>query len=340
MEFDTSGQEDLSVVSEPRAEYLHRPSDRRLGNESYYFDLVGEELRVMTRLGFQPYERRANAWFYVLYDGSVYWFREENIRIEDVFGLHVDAGGFEQSYEIVEPHERWRLTAAGTVEVADTVEGIFEGGERQGTLEAEIEFFDPVYPSLHMDMFMETQTHYEHVGHYGGTVTVDGEQVEVSGRGYRDHSWGWWRDWTPGKFGHVACFAYFETGDNFVLIAPTKPDDSILRVFGYHADSAGARRIRDATFEFDDDRDRSERGLGWARGDIRGEISYGLEFEDGSEQLSCTPIHNIPIGFEDRNWALSDPDAPWMQTLLNKIPATFEWNGHRGVGWAEDNLPI
>lgn len=100
-------------TADARDEYLHEPMDRRLWNESYYFDFTGNSVRGFTRLGFQPFERRANVWCYLVHDGQAYWYRNERIPLEDCFGLRTETDSFVQRYETLEPHERWSLRAEG-----------------------------------------------------------------------------------------------------------------------------------------------------------------------------------------------------------------------------------
>lgn len=330
----------MDVKSNPGDEYLHDPPEKRLWNESYFFDFNTEEVRGFTRLGFQPFERRANAWFYAVYDGDIYWYRDEQIPIERCFGLHVDADAFTQSYEPSDPYEEWHVDLEGRGSVTSDPEQVFLDEGRPADVAADFTFRDPLHAALDIDLLVDTQSHYDHAGQTVGEVVLDGERIEIDGTGYRDHSWGWFRDWTPGTYGHIACFAQFPTGDCFTLIAATNPDDEVIHPYGYHANAETARPIEDASVAWNDGHDREKRAEAWARGDYPDDIRFSIEFEDGVEELQCTPRHNIPIGFEDRNWALTDPDGPWLTSVTNRIPADCRWNGHEGHAWPEELLPI
>ena len=330
----------MEPKTNPRDEYLHTPPEKRLWNESYFFDFNDEQVRGFSRMGFMPFERKANVWFYVVYDGEVYWYRNERVPIDDCFGLHVDAGEFTQTYELLEPYEAWSLSASGDCRVSSDPEAVLLDAAERVPLEAELTLDAPLHEALDIDLLVDTQHHYDHAGTITGTIELDGESIEVDGVGYRDHSWGWFRDWTPGEWGHNALFAQFDTGDCFTLIASTNPSDEIHHVYGYHANEERARPIRDASVAWNDGLERGERAETWARGDYPTVVVFTLEFDDGTERLSCEPVHNVPIGFEDRNWALTDPDGPWLTSIINRMPATCTWRSNDGYGWPEELLAI
>lgn len=324
----------------PRDEYLHEPAGKRLWNESYFFDFNDDRLRGFTRLGFMPFERKANLWFYVVFDGDVYWFRDEQIPIENCFGLHAEADGFTLSYEPREPYAEWSISCTGQCSVASDSEDVLLGVDDRVPVEADLQFSSPLHDAIDIDLLVDTQQHYDHAGSIDGTVTLDGKTVDLDGYGYRDHSWGWFRDWTPGEWGHNALFAQFDSGDCFTLIASSNPDDEIHHVYGYHANDSTTRPIQDASVDWNDGLDRSERAETWARGDYPDDVEFTLEFEDGTETIQCAPSHNVPIGYEDRTWELTDPDGPWMKSIINRMPASCTWDGREGHAWPEELLGI
>ena len=330
MEFKTS----------PRDEYLHEPPNKRLWNESYFFDFNADEIRGFMRLGFFPYERRANAWFYAVYQGEVYWYRDENIPIEDCFGLHLDTDDLELHYDLVRPYEEWNIRAEGAGMATTETETVLLGSGDRADFQADLTFTDPYHDAVDMDMLVDTQYHYEHSGRIVGEISLGDDRIEIDGVGYRDHSWGWFRDWTPGEWGHLACFAQFPSGDCFTLIASTTPDDEVYHTYGYHANDEMMRPIENASVEWNDGHDREDRARAWARGEYPDDAEFAIEFEDSVETLQCAPLANVPIGFEDRNWALSDPDGPRLKSIINRMPADCTWNGHDGHAWPEELLPI
>jgi hypothetical protein len=330
----------MDVKTNPKDEYLHEPLDRRLWNESYFFDFNDENVQGFTRMGFLPFERRANAWVYIVYDDDVYWYRDENIPLERTFGLQANTSEFELRYDLDTPYQEWTVSGSGSCQVASDTEAVFEGTGEQTDIELDVTFADPLHEALDIDLLVDSQYHYDHAGRTTGSLSLGGEEVEIDGHGYRDHSWGWFRDWTPGEWGHMACFAQFDTGDCFTLIASTNPDDEVHHVYGYHANEELHRPIQDATVEWNDGHDRTDRARAWAEGEYPDDVTYTLEFEDGTETLHCQPTHNIPIGFEDRNWALTDPDGPWLTSITNRLPATCQWEDHDGFAWPEELLAI
>lgn len=330
----------MDVKTSPRDEYLHEPADRRLWNESYFFDFNTDDVMGFTRLGFQPYERRVNAWFFAVHDGTIYWYRDENLPIERCFGLHLDTNDIELSYVPREPYVEWDVAVDANGWTAETPEPVLAGPGERASVGAEFTFTDPLHEALDIDLLVDSQHHYDHAGRIVGEVVLDGTTVEVDGMGYRDHSWGYYRDWTPGEWGHLACFAQFPSGDCFTLIASTNPGDEVHHTYGYHANAETSRPIRDASVEWNDGYGRDERAEAWARGDYPTEVEFTLEFDDGRETLRCTPWTTIPIGYEDRNWALSDTEAPWLKSIINRMPADCTWNGQNGHAWPEELLPI
>jgi hypothetical protein len=325
-----------------RDEYLHEPMDRRLWNESYYFDFTGDSVRGFTRLGFQPFERRANVWCYLVHDGRAYWYRDDTIRQENCFGLGatVDDHDYSQRFEVVDPHRQWSLHAEGAFRTATDPWTVLTGTDETVPVELDLTFADPHHDPYAIDMLVETQDHYDQTGHYTGTVTVDGDPIEVDGEGFRDHSWGWFRDWTPGKWGHYTGMLQFETGDCVVLVAQIRPDGAVRNTFGYRADGDAVAPARDAEVEVDDDLEREERGRAWAEGAFPDTVTFRPTFDDGPEEIRCRPLFDLPIGYEDRNWELSDPDGPWLKGVLNRMPVDCEWDGTSGHGWVEATHPF
>ncbi|WP_336133623.1 DUF7065 domain-containing protein [Natronomonas amylolytica] len=321
-------------------EYLHEPMDRRLWNESYYFDFTADDVRGFMRLGFQPFERRANVWFYLVQDGTVYWYRDETIPIENCHGHHVRTDALRKSYRIVDPHAEWSLTAEGTCAASDDSWDVLVGADESVPVELDLTFADPHHDAYSIDMLVDTQDHYDQTGHYSGTATIDGTQYEVDGQGFRDHSWGWFRDWTPGEWGHYSGMLQFENGECVTLVAQIRPDSSVRTTFGYRANGDRFETINEAGVSCSDGLNREDRGRAWAEGDRPERITYSPDFGEGRTDIHCTPLHNLPIGYEDRNWALSDPDGPWLQGVLNRMPVDCEWDGVAGSGWIEATHPF
>jgi hypothetical protein len=48
-------------------------------------------------------------WCYPVHGGRGYWFRDEDIRLEDCFGVRAAPEGYEQRFVVLDPHERWEV---------------------------------------------------------------------------------------------------------------------------------------------------------------------------------------------------------------------------------------
>lgn len=325
----------------PTDEYLHPPDDRRLYNESYYFDFGDEDVYGFTRLGFQPYENRANVWFALVRDSSVTLYRDEEIPVQDVFGLNVETADFESQFRVEKPHEQWTLTGTATAQRSDDIADIFAGDGRDVDIEFDLTFRDPRHEPHSMALHVEDQSHYNHNGRYVGEVTVGGVQIDVDATGFRDHSWGWYRDWTPGEWGHYWSALQFDSGDDILFANQIEPDGGQRAAFGYHDGPADeASPIESVTVTPEDGLTKDERASEWAHGNIPEAFVYELEFEERSVEIHCTPQGNVPIGYEDRNWELTDPDAPWLTSVVNRMPLTVTWGDREGTGWFESSLPL
>jgi hypothetical protein len=124
------------------------------------------------------------------------------------------------------------------------------------------------------------------------------------------------------------------------LVAQIRPDASVRTTFGYRANGDRVETIDEAGVACSDGLEREKRGRTWAEGDRPERITYSPDFGDGRTEIHCTPLHNLPIGYEDRNWALSDPDGPWLQGVLNRMPVDCAWDGVAGTGWIEATHPF
>lgn len=321
-------------------EYLHSPEDRRLYNESYYFDFADESVRGFTRLGFQPYEDRANLWVSLVAEGEVYWYRDEDIPISDVFGLNVETPAFEERFRIHEPHSRWSITGEGTGCRSGSPEAVFAGEYSEVPLELDLEFRDPLHEPHSMALHVEDQSHYNHAGRYTGTVTLDGTEFAIDTSGFRDHSWGWFRDWTPGEWGHYWSSLQFDDDSHFLFANQIRPEGGQRGAFGYLDEPDGATPVDSIDVRCEDDLTKDQRAREWAHGNLPDEFVYTVEVGDRTEEIRCTPLGNVPFGFEDRNWELTDPDAPWLTSVVNRMPLEATWESRSGAGWFESSLPL
>lgn len=330
----------VTHISDVRDEYLHVPGERRLWNESYYLDFTDESVQGFARIGLQPFEDRANLWFYMLKDDGIYWFRDEDVPIENHYGLTITSRDFDQRFQLVEPFQEWSITASGVGNYSDSSAAVFHGETERVDIDADLTFRDPLHDPYSMKLHVEDQSHYNHAGRFTGELHLGESNDEVEATGFRDHSWGWFRDWTPGEWGHFYSGLQFESGDCFMFAVQVCPDGSLRKGHGYHSTPESVANIEAVDVSCHDGMTKEERPRAWAEGDIPEKIVCTVTTEDATQEIQCTPTGNVPLGYEDRNWELTDPDGPWLQSILNRMPFKAEWNGTSGAGWFESSLPI
>lgn len=330
----------VTTIAEAKDEFLHAPGDRRLWNESYYLDFFDDDVQGYARIGLQPFENRANVWFYALKDGEIYWHRDENVPIENHYGLTVKTPKFEQRFQILEPFQEWSITRSGSGRFSSSSAAVFDGEFEPVEIEADLSFSDPIHDPYSMKLHVEDQSHYNHAGRFTGELRLDGSTVDVDASGFRDHSWGWFRDWTPGEWGHFYSGLQFESGDCFMFAVQVRPEGGLRNGHGYHSSSESVTDVTAVDVTCEDGLSKDERSRAWADGDIPDKIVFSLETDDGDVKIHGTPVGNTPLGYEDRNWALTDPDGPWLQSALNRMPLKATWNGVEGTGWVESSLPL
>jgi hypothetical protein len=203
-------------------------------------------------------------------------------------------------------------------------------------------FGDPIHQPSSMKLHVENQDHYNHAGQFTGDVALGDSTTSVDATGFRDHSWGWYRDWTPGDWGHYWTALQFEVGDCIMLATQIRPNGALRKAFGYHSDDESIAPIESVELSIEDDLSREERPLAWARGDIPDRFVLSLETEskDQTPEIELSPTRSVPLGYEDRNWELTDPDGPWLQSIINRMALTADWDGKAGRGWFESSHPI
>jgi hypothetical protein len=124
-------------------------------------------------------------------------YQRPRITSNDAF----DAGGMR--FEVVEPLARLRSLYEGSAvhlkdptQLSDPGRALRENPKKTVTLDLVHEAAGPVYGSTgsgHQIMDPETEfarAHYEQHTATRGTMTVEGEPLEIDGLGLRDHSWG------------------------------------------------------------------------------------------------------------------------------------------------------
>jgi hypothetical protein len=188
----------------PRDEGRHAPGPEDLWNESWYFDAVSDDgaTGVYTRIGLYP--NLGVCWLTAFICGP----RRPAVAIVD-YAAPLPAGdeltlaceGLRAEHVCMAALERFRVRVDATGETYADASAALRG-----------ESGDPV--SAGFDLEWETSgepyayrvaTRYEIPCRVRGTAYVGDEQIELRGRGQRDHSWGtrdWWSAewmWSAGQ---------------------------------------------------------------------------------------------------------------------------------------------
>jgi len=187
----------------PEDDHLHPLGPEPNFNESMYFNFFDpeRELGGFVRLGNRANEGQAEMTVCLfLPDGRVLFaFKRAKIEHNDAF----DAGGLR--FDVLEPTERLRTTyRGGVLELADP-KGLADPGRafresprRRIALDLEHRACGPMYGESHDASEAErsaeqqfARAHYEQHMRVAGTIDLgDGETLELTGFGLRDHSWG------------------------------------------------------------------------------------------------------------------------------------------------------
>jgi hypothetical protein len=185
---------------DPEDEGCHEPGPEALWNESWYFDAVSDdgELGLYVRLGRLPNQGVA------LYTASVCGPGRQTVMLVDAAAPLPDAADEQQSIETPaftaaqsceQALERFAVRVSGTAQAYEDQSAPLRG-ERGEPVELSLEL---VWETDGIPYAWRASTRYEIPCRVSGTVTLDGEAIELRGAGQRDHSWGsrdWWAvDW-------------------------------------------------------------------------------------------------------------------------------------------------
>ena len=200
-------------------DYTHPLGPEKNFNESMYFNFFDNRLGQggFLRIGNRANEQYAEVTL-CLYqpDGTVLFnYRRPEIHDNDAF----NAGGMR--FETLEPLLRLRTTYEGTAvhltepaQMSDPGKAFRENPHRPISIDLVHEAVGPVYGSSGAGREVQdperefAKAHYEQHMRVAGTLTIDGNAVEIDGYGLRDHSWGprYWQNihsyrWLTCSFG-------------------------------------------------------------------------------------------------------------------------------------------
>jgi hypothetical protein len=197
---ETSSAPLVPLRPNPEDEGRHAAGPEPLWNESWYFDAVSddESLGLYVRLGRLPNQGVS------LYTAAICGPGRPSIMLvdpraplpdfdDDSQAIELDGLHAEQRCE--RPLECFRVTARGTAE-AHADESAPLRGEAGLPIDVEI---DLTWETAGIPYAWRQTTRYEIPCRVTGTLRVGDEEIEFSGPGQRDHSWGsrdWWAvDW-------------------------------------------------------------------------------------------------------------------------------------------------
>lgn len=204
----------------PEDDFTHELGPESNFNESMYFNFFDPEQSIggFVRLGNRANEGQAEMTVCIyLQDGRVLFaFKRAEISNNDAF----NAGGLR--FEVVEASEKLRTVYEGGVieldnpkDLSDPSHAFRNSPKRRISLDLMHQACGPMYgdskDKKESGRSAENQfakAHYEQHMHVKGTIDLGEEQVEISGYGLRDHSWGprYWQaieryEWLTMNFG-------------------------------------------------------------------------------------------------------------------------------------------
>jgi hypothetical protein len=290
-------------------EGLHPPGQQQLWNESYYFDFAAADGSAggYVRLGLYPNWNRAWYWACLVRPGEPTVLLADNAAPLPAAGTTaVRTPGYAAAQEIGEPLAAARLTldAAAAVVLAGPPATAAAGTASFG-LDLEWRTAGGVYPYKDLPR-------YEIPCQVSGTVTVNGQELQVAGWGERDHSWGerdWWQVswlWTSGRLGDGTAFHGMQANIGFAIPWPA------------FAVTAGAGLRHLAGFS--------------AHTDFRAD---GLPARSRL-RLPGAPMTAIPLAFASVDLTAPDGREARLPRALCRFAAD---DGRAGYGWTEWNQP-
>ncbi len=294
----------------PEDEGRHPPGPEELWNESWYFDAISDDRRlgVYARIGRLP---NLDA---CMYTACVCGPGRPSIMLaaemplpdadDDAQVVHSDVAHGEHHVEA--PLERFRVTLQGT---AGAHEDESAPLRREDGEPVEIGF-DLVWETEGVPYAWRQSTRYEIPCRVSGTIRVGDEEIEFSGPGQRDHSWGsrdWWAvDWMWSAL-------HFEDGTRTHAVGvPTMPGYGV----GYMQRGGELREIESVTAT----EHVADNGL----------ITHArIEMGPDAPNVDVEPLAFGPILLEAPDGRISH-----FPRAMCRVKAD---DGRKGVGWVEWN---
>jgi hypothetical protein len=315
---------------QPEDDYTHELGPEPNFNESMYFNFFdpSRSMGGFVRLGNRANEGRAEMTV-CLYmpDGRVlFTFKRAAIDHNDAF----DAGGLR--FEVLEPTERLRTVYEGRLleladpkSMADPKRAFLESPKKQVRIDLEHRAAGPMYGKAgdpdEQARDAESQfakAHYEQHMAVTGTIEIDGETIEISGHGLRDHSWGprHWQaiesyEWLTMNFGESLG----------AMISIVRRDADHERVGGVIVRDGRIQGVKHADIAAD----FAENGLYHERVHVKVETTDGEELEIEGEVKGFIPLRNrrdgmvTHIGEGMTEWRIGDQIGYGLSEFLRQV---------------------
>ena len=190
---------------EPGDEARHAPGTEELWNESWYFDAISDdgEIGLYTRIGLYP--NLGICWLTAFICGP----ERPAVAIVDFAAplpggeeLTVEHGGLQAEHVCVVALERFRVRLEAIGEAFADASAPLRGEPGDPVAAG----FDLEWETVGAPYSYRVATRYEIPCRVRGTVHVGDEEIQLRGRGQRDHSWGprdWWSAEWMWSAGHL-----------------------------------------------------------------------------------------------------------------------------------------
>ncbi len=316
-------------------EFFHAPGTAERWNESHYLDIVDRDndVYLYTRIGFHPNQDLANLWAYVVANDRIYWDRWDEISLDNVHGLVIREDDFRFEMLPTSTMGEWSLAFEGPLlsAPADAYEDILaDEGPRTDVS------FDFTTTARHEPFLYsrggwdepDDSDRFELATTNAGTVTVDGQQHDVSGPGERDHSWGP-RNWFYESLNHLWASASFADGTafNVMLTNANDAEPTVFNGFWFDGDETTAlSRVRVTG----DPPLGAETTDAWRHGDPP-ILTLELEWTEGSTEVEIEPLVHAPVFTGRGDFELAFPRSAARHSTTD---------GQSGVGWIENTCPL
>jgi hypothetical protein len=305
---------------------VHEPQANPVWRESYHYGF-GDP--ATGRFGYATFGKRPlkgrSGFLIAFWDPKVGFLVGQEVDTFEKHDDHHQVAGLETS--CVTPYEEWNVSFAGTlVRTPKLGELRYEEAravpaEAADRVPVEFDFTwratSPVHAYTWQEQFRALfDGRHEQPGRCDGTLTIDGERIEMDGwRGIRDHAWGA-RDWF-GASGWRWISACFDSGPDLSLLA-TRDGDGEWIVDG--AIFEGDREERIVAYEeTTEERDAPGKPEPIA-------ADFLVTGEEGRKlRVRAEIAAALPIRFQ-----APEPGSP--QNWNDRCIARFETSGSSGIG--------